>query len=144
MAILGLGTMSIPEELKNFFAIGIFTVLLCCYFYEAESVSFFKVVLFFCGIIYALYASVRKYNIEKEKDVEFIQRLTKDLLSSTDRIKILKEYVKRLNYQHDNVNTSASVSSEELCRRCDLKADYKRALKIVQTMLEKEIKKNKH
>lgn len=132
--------MSVPEELKSFFAIGIVALLLVIYFYEEESVPLFLVVLFIFGILYSLYASVKKYNIEKDKDVEFVQRLERDLLSSKDRIQTLKDYIKRLEYQESSVNVSASVSSDELSRRYDVRADYRRALKIVKNMLEKEIK----
>lgn len=133
--------MSVPEELKSFFAIGIVALLLVVYFYEEESVSLFLVALFIFGILYSLYASVKKYNIEKDKDVEFVQRLERDLLSSKDRIQTLKDYIKRLEYQESSVNVSASVSSDELSRRYDVRADYRRALKIVKNMLEKEIKR---
>ena len=121
--------MSVPEELKSFFAIGIVALLL--------------VALFIFGILYSLYASVKKYNIEKDKDVEFLQRLERDLLSSKDRIQTLKDYIKRLEYQESSVNVSAGVSSDELLRRYDARADYRRALKIVKNMLEKEIKRMK-
>lgn len=133
--------MSVPEELKSFFAIGIVALLLVVYFYEEESVSLFLVAVFIFGILYSLYASVKKYNIEKDKDAEFVQRLERDLLSSKDRIQTLKDYIKRLEYQESSVNVSASVSSDELSRRCDARADYRRALKIVKNMLEKEIKR---
>lgn len=133
--------MSEPEELKSFFAIGIVALLLVVYFYEEESVPLFLVVLFIFGILYSLYASVKKYNIEKDKDVEFVQRLERELLSSKDRIQTLKDYIKRLEYQESSVNVSASVSSDELSRRYDVRADYRRALKIVKNMLEKEIKR---
>ena len=135
--------MSVPEELKSFFAIGIVALLLVVYFYEEESVPLFLVVLFIFGILYSLYASIKKYNIEKDKDVEFVQRLERDLLSSKDRIQTLKDYIKRLEYQESSVNVSASVSSDELSRRYDVRADYRRALKIVKNMLEKEIKRKK-
>lgn len=135
--------MSVPEELKSFFAIGIVALLLVVYFYEEESVLLFLVALFIFGILYSLYASVKKYNIEKDKDVEFVQRLERDLLSSKDRIQTLKDYIKRLEYQESSVNVSASVSSDELSRRYDVRADYRRALKIVKNMLEKEIKRMK-
>lgn len=135
--------MSVPEELKSFFAIGIVALLLVVYFYEEESVPLFLVALFIFGILYSLYASVKKYNIEKDKDVEFVQRLERDLLSSKDRIQTLKDYIKRLEYQESSVNVSASVSSDELLRRYDTRAGYRRALKIVKNMLEKEIKRIK-
>lgn len=131
--------MSVPEELKSFFAIGIVALLMVVYFYEEESVPLFLVALFIFGILYSLYASVKKYNIEKDKDVEFVQRLERELLSSKDRIQTLKDYIKRLEYQESSVNVSASVSSDELSRRYDAIADYRRALKIVKNMLEKEI-----
>lgn len=131
--------MSVPEELKSFFAIGIVALLMVVYFYEEESVPLFLVALFIFGILYSLYASVKKYNIEKDKDVEFVQRLERDLLSSKDRIQTLKDYIKRLESQESSVNVSASVSSDELSRRYDARADYRRALKIVKNMLEKEI-----
>ena len=99
--------------------------------------------MFIFGILYSLYASVKKYNIEKDKDAEFVQRLERDLLSSKDRIQTLKDYIMRLEYQESGVNVSASVSSDELSRRYDVRADYRRALKIVKNMLEKEIKRKK-
>lgn len=135
--------MSVPEELKSFFAIGIVALLLVVYFYEEEFVPLFLVLLFAFGILYSLYASIKKYNIEKDKDVEFVQRLERDLLSSKDRIQTLKDYIKRLEYQESGVNVSASVSSDELSRRYDVRADYRRALKIVKNMLAKEIKRIK-
>lgn len=42
--------MSVPEELKSFFAIGIVALLLVVYFYEEESVP-----LFFGSIVYFRY-----------------------------------------------------------------------------------------
>ena len=135
--------MSVPEELKSFFAIGIVALLLVVYFYEEESVPLFLVLLFAFGILYSLYASIKKYNTEKDKDVVFVQRLERDLLSSKDRVQTLKDYIIRLEYQESSVNVSASVSSDELSRRYDVRADYRRALKIVKNMLEKEIKRTK-
>ena len=135
--------MSVPEELKSFFAIGIVALLLVVYFYEEESVALFFVLLFAFGILYSLYASIKKYNSEKDKDVEFVQRLERELLSSKDRVQTLTDYIKRLEYQESSVNVSAGVSSDELLRRYDARAGYRRALKIVKNMLKKEIKRIK-
>lgn len=130
--------MQIPEELKPFFILFIFVVLVGMWLFRESGVSLFLIGVIVLGTLYALIGVIKRYNEDKAKDLEFIRGLEQELIKSSDKIKTLETFAKNLSFQESHINTSASVSSEEQSRRWRLRSDYRRALKIVEDMLKKE------
>lgn len=130
--------MQIPEELKPFFILFIFVVLVGMWLFRESGVSLFLIGVIVLGTLYALISVIKRYNEDKAKDLEFVRRLEQELIKSSDKIKILETFAENLSYQELHINTDASVSSEEQSRRWRLRSDYRRALKIVEDMLKKE------
>lgn len=130
--------MQIPEELKPFFILFIFVVLVGMWLFREPGVSLFLIGVIVLGTLYALISVIKRYNEDKAKDLEFVRRLEQELIKSSDKIKTLETFAENLSYQELHINTDASVSSEEQSRRWRLRSDYRRALKIVEDMLKKE------